>query len=67
MNPVINLLLLLTIGPGHGLVHIYAGMTLYFSHFGIKRPFSNCSCRKHTGMQMCLTIGVTILDTTKEI
>ena len=67
MNPVINLLLCLIIGPEHGLVHISAGMTLEFSYFGTKIPLSNYSCRNHILMSMCLTLRVTILDSTTEI
>ena len=55
------------IGPEHGLVHISAGMTLDFSYFGRKRLLSNFSCRKQTGISMCLTLGVTILDSTTDI
>ena len=40
MNTVIHLVLRLIIGPEYDLVHIYAGMTLDFSYFGIKRPLS---------------------------
>ena len=67
MNPVIHLLLWLIIGPEHGLVHIYADMTLDLSYFGIKIPLSNCSCRKWIGISMCLTLGVTLLYSTTEI
>ena len=62
MNTVILLLSQLIIGPEHGFVHIYSFMTLYFSHFGIQIPLSNYYCRKQTGMLMCLTLGVNILD-----
>ena len=67
MNPFIYLLLQLIIGPKHGLVHISSGITLDFSYFGIKRPLSNFSCRKQTGILTCLTIGVNILASTTEI
>ena len=67
MNPVIHLVLRLIIGPEHGLVHISSGMTLDFSYFGRKRLLSNFSCRKQTGISMCLTLGVTILSSTTEI
>ena len=46
MNPVIHLVLRPIIGPVNGLVHISSGITLYFSYFGTKRPFSNCSLQK---------------------
>ena len=55
------------IGPVHGFVYISAGMTLDFSYFGRKRPLSNCSCRKQTGISICLNLGVTILVSTTEI
>ena len=55
------------IGPEHGFVHISSGMTLDFSYFGRKRPLSNCSCRKHTGISICFTRGVTLLDSKTEI
>ena len=55
------------IGPEHGLVQISASMTMEFSYFGRKRLLSNCSYRKQTGISMCLTLGVTILDSTTEI
>ena len=64
MNPVIHLLIRLIIGPGNGLVHISFGMILDFSYSGIKRPLQNCSYIKHTGISMCLALGVTILDST---
>ena len=67
LNPVTHLVLLLKIGPEHGLVHISAGMTLYFLYFGIKRSLSIFSCRKQTVMPMCLTLGVIILALTTEI
>ena len=67
MNPVIDLLLLLIIGPVHGLVHISAGTTLNFSYLGRKRPLSNFSRRKQTGISMCLTLVVIILALTAEI
>ena len=54
-------------GPEHGLVDISAGMTLEFTHFGIKRPLSNLSSRKQTGISMYLYIGVNLLASTKEI
>ena len=60
MNPVIHLVLQLIIGTDHGLVHMSTGMNLYKSYLVIKRPLSNCSVRKKTGMSMCLTLGVTI-------
>ena len=67
MNPVIHLVIRMIIGTEHSLVHISAGMTLEFSYFGRKRPLSNCSCRKQTGISMCLTLGVTLLAPTTEI
>ena len=42
-------------------------MTLEFSYFGRKRPLSNFSSRKQTGISMCLTLGVTLLASTKDI
>ena len=41
-------------------------MTLDFSYFGIQIPLSNLSCRKQTGIPMCLTLGVNISASTKE-
>ena len=67
MNPVIHLVLQLIIGPAHGLVKISSGMTLDNSYFGTKIPLPNCSYRKQTGMSMFLTLGVTLLASTKEI
>ena len=67
MNPVIHLVLRLIIGLEHGLVQISDSMTLALSYFGIKIPLSNLSCRKQTGISMCLTIGLSILDSTTEI
>ena len=67
LNTVIPLLPLMIIGLEHGLVHIFSGMTLESSYYGIKRPLSNFSGRKYTGISMCLTIGVTILASTTEI
>ena len=49
------------------LVHISDGTTLDFWYFGAKIPLSNYSCRKQTGISMCLTLGVTILASTIEI
>ena len=42
-------------------------MTLELSYFGIKRPFSNCPYRKQIGILICLSLGVTFLDSTAEI
>ena len=67
MNPVINLVLRLIIGPEYGLLHISAGMTLEFSYFGRKRPLSNLSCRKQTRISICLTLGLTLLYSTTEM
>ena len=55
------------IGPEHGFVHISAGMTLDFSYFERKRPLSNFSCRKQTGISIFLTLGVTLLASPTEI
>ena len=55
------------IGPSHGFVHISDGMTLEFTHFGIKRPLSNLSSRKQTGISMYLYIGVNLLASTTDI
>ena len=65
INPVIHLVLQLIIGPEHGLVHISSGITLELSYFGTKRPLSNYSSIKQTGIPMCLTLVVTLLDSTK--
>ena len=54
-------------GPEHSLVHISAGMTLDFSYFVTQIPLSNVFCRKYIGMSLCLTLGVTLLDSTTEI
>ena len=62
MNPVFHLLIQLIIVPAHGLVHISSGMTLDLLCFGTKRPPSKFSCRKQTGISMCLNLGVNILD-----
>ena len=67
MSPVIHLVLQVIIGPEHGLVDISTRMTLDFSYFGRKRPLSNFSCRNQTGITLCLTLGVTILASTKDI
>ena len=67
MNTVIHLLLQLNIGTEHGFWHISASMTLDFSYFEIKRPLSNCSFRKQTGIKIFLTLGVNILSSTTDI
>ena len=67
MNTVIHLLLRMIIGPEHVLVHISAGMTLEFSYLGRKRPLSNFSGRKQTGISICLTLGVTLLASTIQV
>ena len=61
MNPVIHLLPRLIIVPEHGLVHIFSGIALELSYFGINIPLSNFSFRKQTGISMGLTLGVNIL------
>ena len=64
---MIYLVLQLIIGPEHGLVHIYTGMKIDFSCFGIKIPLLYCSFRNQTGMSICLTLGVTVLASKTEI
>ena len=64
MKPVIHLVLRLIIEPEHGILHIYACITLDLSYFGIKRRLSKISCRNQTGIKMCLTLGVTVLAST---
>ena len=59
-----QLLIRLIIVPEHGFVHISAGMTLDFSYFGRKRPFSNYSCRKQTGISACLRVKFNVSDET---
>ena len=53
--------------PEHVLVHISADMILEFSYFGTKIILSYFSCRKQTGLSICLTLGVTTLASTKEM